>query len=174
MVWSLTSSLLLPKEAQWANWYPFHLKPGLGPICSVTWSPILLEDKVSSAQLFPVFLKSATDQPNLRWCVQSTVNYLEASNPTGRHASPYLDFPSSVHSCGYNTVWVVPLSYSSSNNCPPPWNQLKNWLVGKQHLRPLFGCSILPLPTPLQSLLFVGLCAQRLPYCNTAFQPKLL
>ena len=105
---------------------------------------------------FSVFLKSATDQPNVCWCVQPTVNYLEASNPTGCHASPYLDFPSSVLSCGYNTVWMVPLSYSSSINCPHPWNQLKNWLVGKQHLRPLFGCPIFPLSTPLESLLVCG------------------
>ena len=121
----------------------------------------------SLPQFFPVFLKSGTDQPNVCCCVQSTVDYLEASNPTGRHA--YLDFPSSVLSCGYITVWVVPLSSSSSNKCPPPWNQLKNRLVGK-HLRPLFRYPILPLPTPLQSLLFVGLCAQRLPCCNTTFQ----
>ena len=162
MVWSLTS-LLLPKDTQWvwvralwwpwANWYPFPLKPGLGLICSVTWSPILLKDKVYTLQLSPVFLKNATDQPNVSCCVQSTVNYLEASNPTGRYASPYLDSPSSVLSCRYITVWVVPLSYSSSNKCSPPWTQLKNRFVGKQHLRPLFGCSILPLPTPLQSIL---------------------
>ena len=126
---------------------------------------------VSSVQLFFVFLKSATDQPNVCWCVQSTVNYLEPSNPTGRYSSPYLDFPS-VLSCGCNTVWVVPPSSSSSNDCPPPGNQHKNWLVIKQHLRPLSGCPILPLPTALQSLLFVGLCAQRLSYCKTGFQPK--
>ena len=82
-------------------------------------APILLEDKVTSTQLFPVFLTSATDQPNVYWSVQSTVNYLEASSPTGRLASPYLDFPSSVFRCGYNTVWVVPPSYSSCNDCPP-------------------------------------------------------
>ena len=114
----------------------------------------MLEDKVSTSQVFLVFLKSATDRPNLRCCVQSTVNYLETSNPTGHHASPYQDFPSSVLSCGFITVWVVPLSYSSSNKCPPPWNQLKNCLVGKQHLRPLFGCSISSPPdtTPVSSV----------------------
>ena len=68
----------------------------------------------------------------------------EASNPTGLYASPYLHSLSFVLMCGYNTVWVVPLSYTS-NKRPPPWDQLKNWLVGKQHLRPLLRCPILPL-----------------------------
>ena len=151
----------------------FISNQGLVLICSATWSPICWKIKSLPHSFFPSFSRVR----------QISLTYADASS----RPLTTLRLPTPLAAMHPHT-WIFPPPFIAVGTIQSGWYRSPTLLLttvllpgisskidssGNNIFAHCSDVQILPLPTPLQPLLFVGLCAQRLPHCNTALQPKL-